>query len=147
MIKKSLIALALIFSGAVAHATLVPATANAACTNGRLLTLKPWFQGLQKSDCKTMKSIGDKNDDSTATLSTYIWTIVLNIVEDLLHVAGFVTVGFIIYGGFVFLTSGGSPDRANQGRKTVLSAVIGLVVAMASIALINLVAGTALGIG
>ena len=64
----------------------------------------------------------------------------MNVVEDLLQLAGFVTVGFVIYGGFLYLTSNGEPGQMANGMKTVINAAIGLVIAIASVALVNIVA-------
>ena len=64
----------------------------------------------------------------------------MNVVEDLLQLAGFVTVGFVIYGGFLYLTSGGDANQMANGMKTVINAAIGLVIAIASVALVNIIA-------
>ena len=64
----------------------------------------------------------------------------MNVVEDLLQLAGFVTVGFVIYGGFLYLTSSGDANQMANGMKTVINAAIGLVIAIASVALVNVVA-------
>lgn len=58
----------------------------------------------------------------------------------MLHLVGYICVAFIIYGGFIFMTAGGS-DGAARGRTTLLNAVIGLVISVASIAIVNVVTG------
>ncbi len=37
------------------------------------------------------------------------------------------------------MTSNGAPDKAAHGRKTIMSAAIGLVIALASVALVNFI--------
>ncbi|MNQ27268.1 hypothetical protein D3C85_405230 [compost metagenome] len=131
--------LAIIFAstvGGVAFTTMTPQTASAACTGGNILTIPPWYKGLQDdNDCKKLKGPADLGG-----LSNYIWKIVLNIIEIMLHLVGYICVAFIIYGGFIFMTAGGS-DGAAKGRTTLLNAVIGVVISMASIAIVNLVTG------
>lgn len=132
--------LAIVFAstvGGVTFTTLTPQTASAAC-NGNILTIPPWYKGLQdETDCK--KLIGP-DDPKIGGLSNYIWKIILNIIEIMLHLVGYLCVGFIIYGGFIFMTAGGS-DGAAKGRTTLLNAIIGLAISIASIAIVNLIAG------
>lgn len=131
--------LAIVFAstvGGTAFTTLTPQTASAACTGGNILTIPPWYKGLQDpNNCKSL--VGP---DAVGGLSNYIWKIVLNIVEIMLHLVGYICVAFIIYGGFIFMTAGGS-DGAARGRTTLLNAVIGLVISVASIAIVNVVTG------
>jgi hypothetical protein cdiviTM7_00607 len=110
------------------------AESNKCDKKGRILTLKPWYDGLTKDDC----SIKDPGSDADSQ-ANFIWKIVLNIVDDLLQLIGYTTVGYIMYGGFLMMTSNGAPDKAAHGRKTIMSAAIGLVIALASVALVNFI--------
>lgn len=145
--------LAIVFAstvGGVAATTLTPRAASAAagdpCPSGNILTIPPWYKGLQAADpstltqpnCDDAKKL--KGPDQLGGLSNYIWKIVLNIIEIMLHLVGYICVAFIIYGGFIFMTAGGS-DGAVKGRTTLLNAVIGLVISVASIAIVNVVTG------
>lgn len=145
MIRKVLVMFGLMIISSFSLAATIPQPAMAATDcdkKGMILTLKPWYYGLTEgSDCK-IKSFGSTSDEQ----SHFIWTIGINIVEDLLQLTGYVAVGFIIYGGFVFMTSSGSPERAAAGRKVLINSIIGLVIAMSAVLLVNLVARTALGI-
>ena len=109
--------------------------ADDACSNkGKILTLKPWYSGLTNNDCSLKNPGTDTNSQAN-----YIWKIALNIVDDLLQLIGYTTVGYIMYGGFLMMTSNGAPDKAARGRKTIMSAAIGLVIALASVALVNFI--------
>jgi hypothetical protein len=122
--------------GGVTFTTLSTQTASAACTGGNIMTIPPWYKGLQSdSDCKKLKS-----PDELGGLSNYIWKIVLNVIEIMLHLVAYICIAFIIYGGFIFMTAGGS-DGAAKGRTTLLNAIIGLVISIASVAIVNLVSG------
>ena len=137
--KKIIIAMSLMIIGSFGASLTFPNTSfaddNDACSNkGKILTLKPWYSGLTNSDCSL------KNPDTdTNSQANYIWKIALNIVDDLLQLIGYTTVGYIMYGGFLMMTSNGAPDKAAHGRKTIMSAAIGLVIALASVALVNFI--------
>ena len=135
--KKIIIAMSLMVIGSFGASVTFPGIsfADDACSNkGKILTLKPWYSGLTNNDCSL------KNPDTdTNSQANYIWKIVLNIVDDLLQLIGYTTVGYIIYGGFLMMTSNGAPDKAAHGRKTIMSAAIGLVIALASVALVNFI--------
>ena len=138
--KKIIIAMSLMIIGSFGASVTFPNTSfaegeiNECDKKGKILTLKPRYYGLTKGDC-SIKDIGSDADSQ----ANFIWKIVLNIVDDLLQLIGYTTVGYIIYGGFLMMTSNGAPDKAAHGRKTIMSAAIGLVIALASVALVNFI--------
>ena len=135
--KKIIIAMSLMVIGSLGVSMTFPGIsfADDACSNkGKILTLKPWYSGLTNNDCSLKNPGTDTNSQAN-----YIWKIALNIVDDLLQLIGYTTVGYIMYGGFLMMTSNGAPDKAAHGRKTIMSAAIGLVIALASVALVNFI--------
>lgn len=135
--KKIIIAISLMVIGSFGASITFPGIsfADDACSNkGKILTLKPWYSGLTNNDCSLKNPGTDTNSQAN-----YIWKIALNIVDDLLQLIGYTTVGYIMYGGFLMMTSNGAPDKAAHGRKTIMSAAIGLVIALASVALVNFI--------
>lgn len=138
--KKIIIAISLMIIGSFGASVTFPNTSfaegeiNECDKKGKILTLKPWYYGLTKGDC-SIKDIGSDADSQ----ANFIWRVVLNIVDDLLQLIGYTTVGYIMYGGFLMMTSNGAPDKAAHGRKTIMSAAIGLVIALASVALVNFI--------
>ncbi len=135
--KKIIIAMSLMIIGSLGASVTFPGIsfADDACSNkGKILTLKPWYSGLTNNDCSLKNPGTDTNSQAN-----YIWKIALNIVDDLLQLIGYTTVGYIMYGGFLMMTSNGAPDKAAHGRKTIMSAAIGLVIALASVALVNFI--------
>lgn len=135
--KKIIIAMSLVIIGSFGASVTFPNTsfADDACSNkGKILTLKPWYSGLTNNDCSLKSPGADTNSQAN-----YIWKIALNIVDDLLQLIGYTTIGYIMYGGFLMMTSNGAPDKAARGRKTIMSAAIGLVIALASVALVNFI--------
>jgi hypothetical protein len=69
-----------------------------------------------------------------------ITPILLAIFELVLFIGGLVAVGFIIYGGIQYIISQGEPDRIKNARTTIVNAIIGLVIAMLSASIVNLIA-------
>lgn len=136
--KKIIIAMSLMVIGSFGASVTFPgisfAESNKCDKKGRILTLKPWYDGLTQDNC----SIKDPGSDADSQ-ANFIWKIALNIVDDLLQLIGYTTVGYIMYGGFLMMTSNGAPDKAAHGRKTIMSAAIGLVIALASVALVNFI--------
>jgi uncharacterized membrane protein YwzB len=62
--------------------------------------------------------------------SPSLTTTIANLVNRLLTFLGVVFVGLIIYGGFSYLTSGGSEEKIKKGKNTLKAAVIGLIIIM-----------------
>lgn len=131
--------LMMIFVSSVAAVALPSTTfAQTACDKkGTIITLKPWYYGLTEEvggKCQ-VKSPGK----TAAEQQKFTTRIVLTVIEDLLQIAAYVTVAFIIMGGFKYMTSSGSPDQAAKAMKTIINAVIGMVVALGSVGLVNFV--------
>ncbi len=121
-------------SPALAVTTSPAPVASAACTD-RLLGIPTWYRGLTSgADCNI-----DMPSGGSSELSSFIWKIVLNIVEMALVIVVYIAVALILYGGFLFMTGGGNPSTIEKARKTILNAVIGLAISMASIAIVNLI--------
>ena len=53
---------------------------------------------------------------------------------------GYLSVGYIIYGGFLLMTGRGKPDEIAEGQITIRNAIIGLVISFASVAAVNFIA-------
>lgn len=95
--------------------------------------LRPWYSGLTTTvmDANNNTSCAlKKPDKGDIPLQQYIWMIVLNILVDLFFLVGFAALGFVIYGGFLYMSSAGDPSRAASGKNTLLHATIGLVIAL-----------------
>jgi hypothetical protein len=72
---------------------------------------------------------------------TDIWLIVAALIEILLRVAALAAVGYVIWGGVEYIMSRGEPEKTARAQGTVLNAVIGLVIAITSAAVIAFIAG------
>lgn len=108
--------------------------ADPACES-RPLGIPPWYRGLTGSspDCNLI------SPNDAGGLGPFIWKIVLNIIEMVIVIVAYISVFFILYGGFQFLVGGSNPGMIEKARKTILNAVIGLVIAMGAIGITNLI--------
>ena len=57
----------------------------------------------------------------------------------ILRVVGLLAVAFIIYGGFQYITSGVNEELAEQGKKTLQNAVIGLIIIILSYVIVSVI--------
>lgn len=124
-------------------AILLPSTAYAADCGGRtLLGFPPWYDGLTDGECNIMSP-----KDYSGGTTGFVWRIILNIVEMLLLAVGYVAAGFIIFGGYKYIYSAGSPDGMVAARKTIMNACIGLVLSLVAFGLVNGIANGIMGGG
>ena len=70
-----------------------------------------------------------------------------NIVNWVLWAAGAIAIGYLIYGGILYITAGGDAEKATKGRTAVINAVIGVIIIMLALAIIAWVQGTFTGSG
>jgi hypothetical protein len=68
----------------------------------------------------------------------------LAVLDDLLRVATLVAVGYVIYGGFLYMTSQGSPDGTKRAQGTIINALVGLVIAILAASIVSFI-GNKLG--
>lgn len=52
---------------------------------------------------------------------------------------GIIMLGLIMYGGWLYMTSGGNPEQIEQAKKIWKNAVIGLVIVLSSFAIVNFI--------
>lgn len=132
----------------VANTSIMPAPLAYAggCDGQNGFFIPRWYDDLCKPDKKTIMSPADMGGGGTAAdtgarFSKWIGTIAMNIVKMLLVVVGYVSLAFIIWGGFKYMTAGDNSSGTVAARKTIMNAVIGLVISIMSVAIINLVTG------
>ena len=137
--KKFLICLAIIMTGlfGVFSATSTPVYAEGeggGCEPGNTVffALKPWYHGLTDGNCNIKNPV-----DADGGIAKFVWTIVLNILYDISVMVGYVTILMIAWGGYLYMFSRGDVGKAEKGKKTLISAVIGLVIAMLAGVIMN----------
>lgn len=83
------------------------------------------FLGFTSWDCNVI--IKDEN-----SLKTGIWQIVSNIALDVTVAASYLAIGFVIYGGYRYIFSGGDPNKVASGKKTLSQALLGLAITISA---------------
>lgn len=146
---KRLLTSALVFAIALvsAYTVLPTSTAMAGACDGQASIFPRWYDDLCGPDKKSVMSpdkmgrTGGTAEDTAGNLGLWLGVIAMNIVKMILMVVGYVSLGYIIYGGFKYMISGDSSAGTVAARKTIQNAVIGLVLSIMSVSIINLVTG------
>ena len=68
-------------------------------------------------------------------------TILGNLTRIVIFMAGGVAVVMIIFGGIMWVISGGDPGRIKMGRDIITNAIIGLVITIAAYAVVTFLVG------
>ena len=74
---------------------------------------------------------------SSTTNKNTIYDTVGTVISVMLFIVGIICVIMIIWGGINYVTSSGASDQTKRARDTIVYALVGLVVAMVSWALVN----------
>lgn len=120
-------------AGLLAPIVASSTTSAATCADSRgALNLPYWWRGLCDDAGKAKPTIKNPVD---------IWKVVLNVIEIAMILAGYFAVGYVIWGGFKYLTSDGDEGRLVKARKIIQNALIGLTIVLASVAMTSFVAG------
>ncbi|MBU0647549.1 pilin [Patescibacteria group bacterium] len=71
------------------------------------------------------------------TLFEQIAPFLANTISFLLSIAGFVATIYIIYAGYLLVTSQGNEQQIETGKKALTGSIIGLVIALSGVLIIN----------
>lgn len=122
-----------------AFSLITPLTINQAYADAP--TYKPCtytFLGMKSWDCDL------KSWDIEGNIKKNIFKIIENIGEDGVTIVGYVALGFIIWGGYLYMISSGDPGKAMSAKKTITRAIIGLLIVSLAKVIFNFIV-TALG--
>ena len=61
---------------------------------------------------------------------------IVNVVKYFITFLGIIAVVVMMYAGFLWMTSGGDPEKLNKAKKTLVNAVIGLIIVLFSFAIV-----------
>lgn len=112
---------------------------------GSFFGLPPWYNYLDlNGDCEVVGPSETVDGVQGLVWPTVVGLVTLAVVEAMLMIAALVTVGYVMYGGFRFITSQGDPEGAKSARQTVINALIGLVIAMVASGVVRFI-GARLG--
>lgn len=66
-------------------------------------------------------------------------TIITNIANWVLWIAGAIAVIYLVYGGILYITAGGDETKASKGKTAIVNAVIGIAIILAALIIIRFV--------
>ena len=84
----------------------------------------------QNTDCDTSGTQDTVNETVSLVINIFSW------------IVGVVSVIMIIYGGFRYITSGGSDEGVKNAKNTILYAIVGLVIVALAQIIVKFVLGT-----
>ena len=74
---------------------------------------------------------------NTGVKTNDLSTVIQNILNAIIGVAGLISVAYIVVGGIQYITSSGDSNKTEKAKKTILYALIGLIVCALSFAIVN----------
>lgn len=92
------------------------------------------IRGSIENNLKNQIGTGEGIDKEKVITSVNLY---YYIVTYLLWGLGIITVIVLIYAGIQYITAGGDAEKAEKAKKTILGAVIGLIIIIASYAIYN----------
>ncbi len=107
---------------------------SGSCGAPVFLGFKPWYADLCNGDKRDSEIVQPDDEEKTVQ---FIWTVVLNILFDAFLAVGYLAIGFVIYGGFLYITAQGDPSKALKGQKTLTSAIVGTILTMTATVIVN----------
>ena len=144
--ERRLLGLALI----VLSLAMMPRGAFAAScsagTDGEFFGLKGWYEYLECEET-TNDSTGKKRQTVAGSnfekdkLAKTIWTVILTILTDLFFIVGLAAVVMIVYGGFQYVLSAGDAGAAAKAKRTIIGAIVGLVLGISAHMIVNTILG------
>jgi hypothetical protein len=129
-LKKLAVFFALIVSFSIVPSQVAFAAADGCTTKFGIPT---WYRYLPTtSKCEVI--------DKDLNGKTVFPFIILGATDIALWLAGLLAVFMILWGGYKFILSDGNPDQIAGARKTILNAVIGLVIAIFAAQVVKFIA-------
>ena len=137
--KKKILTLLLVIGMTITTLTAVAPVPNAAafdvdCSKS-FLGLRPWHYGLAEKDGATNRCVIPTPEADK--LPTFVGRIALNILSSLFTAAGYAAIIFAIYGGFLYIMSRGDPGKTAKGKKTLITAAIGIGIILLASVIVN----------
>ncbi len=108
------------------------ATGGVACGHRTLLGLPAWDKYLDHEEIDGRCSPVIENTADALPIG-------IAVLEIMLRLGGLVAVAMVFVGAFKFIASQGSPDSATAARKTIINAMVGLVIIILSSAIVGFV--------
>lgn len=132
-------------------ATICASSTPEPCGSSTVFFIPAWYKGLQDSSCAFSPAYTDSvsnkpcvkgsTADCKPNISKTALLVGLNVLQAALVVVGYITIIFLIKGGFEYMLSTGDPGRITSAKGTIRNAVIGLVIAILAASIVNAIGG------
>lgn len=119
-------------------------------SGGSFLGLVPWYEGVEDVvDSNTVKlhESCEGVSGGCMELGVFVAKVAANILTDVTMVAAYLALGFVIYGGYLYIFSYGDVGKVAAGKKTLTSAFIGLAIVMLAYVIFNTIRFVLVGAG
>lgn len=127
---------------AAAPTTYFAKTAEQCNVGGGFFGLPTWYRYIKNFDNDCVPEVSFLKNGKVD--GAVIFQVALAIIDILLRLGALLAVGYVMYGGFVYLTSQGEPDGTKRGRQAITNALIGLVITIMASAIVAFI-GARLG--
>jgi heme/copper-type cytochrome/quinol oxidase subunit 2 len=98
---------------------------------------------LAQSVDSGLQAISGQFTHGGLTGATSVQDLIVRIIQLMLLFAGIIAVVFIIYGGYLYITSAGNEESAEKGKNTMVNAIIGIVIIVLSYVIVNVIVNLA----
>lgn len=116
--------------------SLVSAPVFAEGSSGTDISSCRTFLGMVAWDCGiATTSDGSIAVSSESDLKNAILQIAMNVLSDISVIAAYLVLGYVIYGGYLYIFSSGDASKVASGKKTLTNAFIGLAIVMSATAI------------
>lgn len=116
-----------IFLGIITMSSAIINLATPAPTYARdFMGMPSWDDGVKLDEGKDEE-----------TLKSDIAKIATNILTDITVIAAYLIVGYVIYGGYLYMFSSGNETKATDGKRTLIHAFIGLAITISAYAIFS----------
>jgi hypothetical protein len=136
--KRLFLGFSMILFGMLSMNALIAAPVAAKCGDERFLTFPAWYRGLVEQNGA---SCNIKQPSGKDGVSKFIWTVGLNVVEILIQLVAYISVGYILWGGYTYIRTVSNSSNIARGREMIQNAIIGLIISLLAVILVSFVVG------
>lgn len=97
----------------------------------KILTIDPWYHNI----CAAGTNEIEFDDNPSVTVGQ----IGINVLSIALQIAGYIAVGFVIWGGLKYILAAGDSGKLASAKNIIQNALIGLLIALSAVAILNFI--------
>lgn len=93
------------------------------------------------SDGSKIPIVGDTNLNSSTNGKDQFIALANTALNLILLVVGVLAVFYLIYSGFLYITSGGNPDNVKKARAGIINSIVGIIIILAAFVIVRFAVG------